>query len=173
MTVQRFTVLAAACVALNACATETFVPACRPPQAHEMAAFTAIVAHNESALMAAMTPGPARATVARGDPHLRAALWGAQGETRGTLISLLRSPPLCLLDDPNFAATETANQVLVYPQAAYDRVGAPPETIMPEIYTPYGVEGRDYATCRFEMVDGRWGLADFCGYGPPAATPAG
>lgn len=154
---------------LTACATET-VPACRAPQPHEMAAFSAVISHNENALAQAVVPAY-RAAVTQREPILRSHIWGAQGETRGTVIGLLSQPPLCVLDDPMAAPSETARQVLVYPQRTFDRVGPVAETPLADAPPPYGVSMRDYLSCRFEQTAEGWKLADMCGY-RPAAAPA-
>tara|TARA_R110000868_G_scaffold342450_1_gene603316 strand:+ start:1084 stop:1605 length:522 start_codon:yes stop_codon:yes gene_type:complete len=166
---KRVVVLAvAASSVLAACATET-VPACRAPQTHEMAAFAAIISHNETAVTQTLAPSAVRNAFIRRDPMLRAWVWGAPGETGGTLVGLLSQPPLCVLDDRRVAATETVRQVLVYPQAAYTRVAPPATTSVLDAPPPYGTEMRDYLSCRFEQTAEGWKLADMCGYRMPAS----
>ncbi|MHA6289588.1 hypothetical protein [Maricaulis sp. CAU 1757] len=155
---------------LTGCATET-VPACRAPQAHEMAAFSAIISHNENALAQAVAPGPMRTAITSREPTTRSYIWGGQGETRGTMLGLLSRPPLCVLDDPTQPATETVRHVLVYPQASFDRVGPAAETPLADAPPPYGVNMRDYLSCRFEQTSEGWKLADLCGYTPRTYTP--
>lgn len=164
---KRVVVLAvAASSLLAACATET-VPACRAPQAHEMAAFAAIISHNETAVSQTLAPSALRNAFIRRDPLLRAYVWGAPGETQGTVVGMLSQPPLCVLDDPRVAATETSRQVLVYPQAAYNRVAPPAATPTLDAPLPYGSAMRDYLSCRFEQTADGWKLADMCGYRMP------
>lgn len=154
---------------LAGCATDT-VPACRAPQAYEMAVFAAIISHNETAVTQTLAPGAYRNAFIRRDPNLRSHVWGAPGQTQGTLVGLLSNPPLCLIDDTRVAATETVRQVLVYPQANYSRVAPPAETPLADAPPPYGVERGDYVSCRFEQTEEGWKLADMCGYRPPVGT---
>lgn len=167
---KRVVVLAvAASSLLAACATET-VPACRAPQAHEMAAFAAIISHNETAVGQTLAPSLLRNAFIRRDPLVRAYVWGAPGQTDGTVVGLLSQPPLCIIDDPRVAASETVRQVLVYPQAAYSRVAPPPATAILDAPPPYGTAMRDFLSCRFEQTAEGWKLADMCGYSMPAST---
>lgn len=152
--------------AVSACATET-VPMCRAPQPHEMAAFQAIVSHNEAALAQSTAPGPLRNAVTNRDPAVRSHLWGSQGVIQGTVIGMLSRPPLCLLDGPATAEQEGVRQVFVYPQYRYDPVAPAPETPLADAPPPYGVSRRDYMTCRFEQTADGWKLADLCGYTRP------
>lgn len=159
------TALIPAAALVSACTPTQTIPMCRAPQAHEMEAFRAIIAHRPDLLLRASAPGPARDALQANEGMLRSWLWGSNGETRGAVISLLSTPPLCVIDDPrHFDETGQSREVLVYAQAGYDRVAAPPETLMPEIYEPYGVQMRDYMSCRFEQTGAGWKLADMCGY---------
>jgi hypothetical protein len=142
---------------------------CRAPQAHEMAAFQAIVSHNETALAQTTTPGALRNALAAGDPAVRSHLWGSQGVIQGTVIGILSRPPLCVLDDPATAGQENIRQVLVYPQARYNQVGPAAGTPLADAPPPYGVSRRDYMTCRFEQTAQGWKLADLCGYTRPVS----
>ena len=159
-----------AAASLSACATET-VPMCRAPAAHELAAFSAIVSHDAQGLSAAMTPGPLRDAVARRDPLVSSYLWGSQGVTQGTALGMLTRPPLCVLDDPALPASDAVRQILVYPQAAADRVWPALETPLADAPPPYGHARRDYMTCRFEQTAAGWKLADLCGYAPATSPP--
>ncbi|WP_417477179.1 hypothetical protein [Maricaulis sp.] len=166
---KRVVVLAvAASSVLAACATET-VPACRAPQAHEMAAFAAIISHNETNVSQSLAPNALRNAFIRRDPLVRAWVWGAPGETNGTLVGMLSQPPLCIINDPRVAATETVQQVLVYPQAAHNRVAPPATTPLADAPPPYGTAMRDYLSCRFEQTADGWKLADMCGYRMPGS----
>ncbi|SDM79162.1 hypothetical protein [Maricaulis salignorans] len=166
---KRVVVLAvAASSLLAACATET-VPACRAPQAHEMAAFAAIISHNETAVSETLAPSALRNAFIRRDPLVRAWVWGAPGETGGTLVGMLSQPPLCIIDDPRIAATETVRQVLVYPQANFSRVAPPATTPLADAPPPYGTAMRDFLSCRFEQTADGWKLADMCGYRMPGS----
>ena len=166
---KRVIILAvAASSLLAACATET-VPACRAPQAHEMAAFAAIISHNETAVSETLAPSALRNGFIRRDPLLRAWVWGAPGQTQGTVVGILSQPPLCIIDDPRVAATETVRQVLVYPQARFSRVAPPPATALADAPPPYGSAMRDFLSCRFEQTDAGWKLADMCGYRMPGS----
>ncbi|WP_300543011.1 hypothetical protein [Maricaulis sp.] len=160
-----------ATLTLSACATET-VPVCRAPAAHEMAAFSAIVSHNQAALADATAAGPLRNALTSGDPAVRSHLWGSQGITQGTVIGMLSRPPLCILDDPAAEANDATRQVLVYPQHNFDRVAPAPGTPLAEAPPPYGVSRRDYMTCRFEQTAAGWKLSDLCGYTRPVTSPA-
>jgi hypothetical protein len=163
--IVRFGPVASAVLAaslLSACATDT-TPVCRAPQAHEMAAFAAIISHNPNALGEAIAPGQIRNALANNDPRLRSYIWGSQGETRGSLLGLLASPPLCVLDDPAFPATDASRRVLVYPQYAYERSRPAPEAATPVPF-PYGVSMRDYMRCEFVQTATGWKLGDMCGY---------
>ena len=153
---------------LAACATET-VPACRAPQAHEMAAFAAIISHNETAVSETLAPSALRNAFIRRDPLLRAWVWGAPGQTQGTVVGMLSQPPLCIIDDPRVAATETVRQVLVYPQARFSRVAPPAATALADAPPPYGTAMRDFLSCRFEQTAAGWKLADMCGYRMPGS----
>ncbi|WP_339744673.1 hypothetical protein [uncultured Maricaulis sp.] len=165
---KRVVVLSLAATSLlAACATET-VPACRAPQPHEMAAFAAIISHNETAVSQTLAPSALRNAFIRRDPLLRAWVWGAPGQTEGTLVGMLSQPPLCIIDDPRVAATETVRQVLVYPQANFSRVAPPAETPLVDAPPPYGSAMRDYLSCRFEQTAEGWKLSDMCGYVMPA-----
>lgn len=167
---KRVVVLAVAASSLvAACATDT-VPACRAPQAHEMAAFAAIISHNETAVAETLAPSALRNAFIRRDPMLRAYVWGAPGQTDGTVVGVLSHPPLCLIDDPRVGATETSRQVLVYPQAAYNRVAPPAATPIADAPPPYGSAMRDYLSCRFEQTDAGWKLSDMCGYRIPGSA---
>ena len=96
---------------------------------------------------------------------MRAWLWGARGETRGTVVNVLARPPLCVLDDATAATnSDTVRNVLVYPQTEHDRLAPPPTTPLAEARIPYGTEMRDYLSCRFEQTASGWKLADLCGY---------
>jgi hypothetical protein len=159
-------------IGLSACATET-VPMCRAPQAHEMAAFSAIISHNETAVADTLAPSALRNAFISRDPMLRSHVWGSDGNTRGTVIGMLSQPPLCVFEDPGFLASEASRQILVYPQRAYDRVAPAPETPLLDAPLPYGTYRGDYMTCRFEQTATGWKLADLCGYrmpGAPAVT---
>ena len=153
---------------LAACATET-VPACRAPQAHEMAAFAAIISHNETAVSQTLAPSALRNAFIRRDPLVRAWVWGAPGQTQGTVVGMLSQPPLCIIDDTRVAATETVRQVLVYPQANFSRVAPPAGTALADAPPPYGSAMRDYLSCRFEQTPEGWKLADMCGYRMPGS----
>lgn len=158
-----------AALTLSACATDT-TPVCRAPHAYEMQAFSAVISHNPEFVAQTMAPGAVRDALLAGDPTLRSHIWGSQGETRGTVIGLLAPPPLCVLDDPSFEATDASRQILVYPQDSYNAVSpAPDASVAPPF--PFGVHRRDYMTCRFEQTASGWKLADMCGYRMPV-TPA-
>lgn len=166
-------VSATAMLGLSACATET-VPMCRAPIAYEMAAFSAIISHNETAVADAMAPGLLQNAFISRDPMVRSHVWGAEGNTRGTVTGMLSQPPLCIFDDPNFTATEASRQILVYPQRAHDRVAPPVETPLLDAPLPWGIYRGDYMSCRFEQTATGWKLADLCGYRMPgAATSTG
>ncbi|MDF1768544.1 hypothetical protein [Maricaulis sp.] len=165
----RFPLLALTSLgALSACATET-VPMCRAPMAYEMAAFSAIISHSETAVTDAMAPGALQNAFISRDPMVRSHVWGAEGNTRGTVTGMLSQPPLCIFDDPGFVATEAARQILVYPQRAHDRVAPPVETPLLDAPLPWGTYRGDYMTCRFEQTATGWKLADLCGYRMPAS----
>ncbi len=165
---KRVVILAvAASSVLAACATET-VPACRAPQPHEMAAFAAVISHNETAVTQTLAPSALRNAFIRRDPLLRAWVWGAPGQTQGTVVGILSQPPLCIIDDQRVAATDTVRQVLVYPQASFSRIAPPAETPLVDAPPPYGSAMRDYLSCRFEQTDEGWKLMDMCGYVMPA-----
>ncbi|RKR02978.1 hypothetical protein [Maricaulis maris] len=157
-----------AVLGLSACATET-VPMCRAPMTYEMAAFSAIISHNETAVADAMAPGLLQNAFISRDPMVRSHVWGSDGNTRGTVTGMLSQPPLCIFDDPGFVATETSRQVLVYPQRAHDRVAPPVETALADAPLPWGTYRGDYMTCRFEQTATGWKLADLCGYRMPGA----
>lgn len=165
-----FGVIAAA-AAVSACATDTG-PVCRAPAAHEMAAFRAMISHNETAVADMLAPGALRAAFVQRDPAARAHIWGSNGDTRGSVIDLLSRPPLCIIDDPAMPATDASRQVIVYPQAAFN-YAAPaidtPANARPAF--PYGVIRRDYMTCRFEQTASGWKLADMCGFEARTVTP--
>ncbi len=166
---KRVVILAvAASSLLAACATET-VPVCRAPETHEMAAFAAIISHNESAVSQSLAPSALRNAFIRRDPLVRAWVWGAPGETDGTVVGMLSQPPLCVFDDARVAATDTVRQVLVYPQAAHNRIAPPAGTPVLDAPPPYGTAMRDYLSCRFEQTADGWKLADMCGYRMPAS----
>ncbi|WP_291842698.1 hypothetical protein [Maricaulis sp.] len=161
-----------AVLGLTACATET-VPMCRAPLTYEMAAFSAIISHNETAVADAMAPGLLQNAFISRDPMVRSHVWGAEGNTRGTVTGMLSQPPLCIFDDPGFVATEASRQILVYPQRAHDRVAPPMETPRLDAPLPWGTYRGDYMTCRFEQTATGWKLADLCGYripGVPSVT---
>ncbi len=162
--------LAAAAI-LSGCATET-VPACRAPEAHEMAAFRAIMSHDRTALAGVVTPGPLRDAVTHSDTSVSAHLWGSQGRTEGTVLGMLARPPLCILDDTRTPPTDAMRAILVYPQANFDRVSPAPETPLVDAPPPYGTWRRDYLTCRFEQTASGWKLADLCGYRETFNAPA-
>lgn len=154
----------AAAAAVSACATDTG-PVCRAPAAHEMAAFAAMISHSETAVADTLAPGTLRNRFISRDPSVRAHVWGSQGVTRGSVIGLLSQPPLCIIDDPTYVATDASRQILVYPQRAFDRAAPAidtPANARPAF--PYGVVRRDYMTCRFEQTATGWKLADMCGY---------
>jgi len=168
---KRVLVLAAttSVLALSACATET-VPTCRAPQTYEMAAFSAIISHNEAAVSETLAPGLLQNAFISRDPMVRSHVWGSDGNTRGTVTGMLSQPPLCIFDDPTFAATEASRQILVYPQRAYDRIAPAPGTPLLDAPLPYGTYRGDYMTCRFEQTATGWKLADLCGYRMPGVT---
>ena len=169
----RLAVLAATAAGLVAgCATET-VPACRAPQPYEMAAFGAVISHNEHALAQATAPGALRQALSSRNPAVRGHLWGHDGITEGTVVGLLSQPPLCIIDDPAAEPSETRRDVLVYPQARFRRVAPAPETPLADAPPPYGVSRRDYLSCRFEMTAEGWKLADLCGYRRPVSSVTG
>lgn len=147
--------------ALAACATDTG-PVCRAPQAHEMAAFAAVISHNETALAQAMAPGAVRDAFTSREASLRSYLWGSSGDTRGSVVGLLSRPPLCVLDDPAYTANNSTSHILVYSQTAFDRTAA---TYSETTALPYGVIMSDYMACRFDNTSTGWKLADMCGYG--------
>lgn len=152
----------------SACATST--PVCRAPLPEEMSAFRAIISHNPNALAQSMAPGTTRSALEAGDHELNAYIWGSGGETRGSVISMLNRPPLCILPNPAAISDETSREILVYPQQRYDRV----TPLDPAAVTlPYGTHMRDYLTCRFELTDSGWQLADACGYRPRYRSVAG
>ncbi len=157
-----------AVLGLTACATET-VPMCRAPMTYEMAAFSAIISHSETALADAMAPSALRNAFISRDPMIRSHVWGSQGNTRGTVTGMLSQPPLCIFDDPGFVATEASRQILVYPQRAHDRVAPPAGTPLLDAPLPWGSYRGDYMTCRFEQTATGWKLADLCGYRMPGS----
>lgn len=166
---MRLRLLATALIAtaVSACATST--PVCRAPMPDEMSAFRAIISHNPEALAATMAPGMARNELIAGNTELRAHIWGSNGETRGSVVSLLTQPPLCVMSDP--AATDpSAREILVYPQSRYDAVLPADPAATP---LPYGVSNRDYLRCRFEQTANGWALADACNFQPRYATITG
>jgi hypothetical protein len=156
---------------LSACATDT-TPVCRAPQTHEMASFRAIISHNRTALAQSLAPGATRDALNNQDVSLNAYVWGSQGETRGTLLGLLSQPPLCVLDDPTYAATDASRHVLVYPQHAFNALSPTPESTTPMPF-PYGVSMRDYMRCEFVQTATGWKLADMCGYRAPMTAYTG
>lgn len=169
----RFALLALTSIgALSACATEP-VPMCRAPLGYEMAAFSAIISHNETAVADALAPGLVQNAFISRDPMIRAHVWGSEGNTRGTVTGMLSQPPLCIFDDPGFVATEASRQILVYPQRRYDRIAPAPETPLLDAPLPYGTYRGDYMTCRFEQTATGWKLADLCGYRMPGTGVSG
>ena len=164
---MRIRVLAAAvsALALSACATTASSPACRAPAQHEMQAFMAIISHNSGLLAQSLAPGEVANEFSAGNPQLMSHIWGSQGETRGTVVGMLSRPPLCVLNDPRAAQTETSSQILVYQQERYESLrpaqGTPLE--MAPVF-PYGVERGDYVICRFSQTASGWKLQDACGY---------
>ena len=156
---------------LASCATNT--PVCRAPLAHEMAAFSAVISHNENALRDALAPGALQTAFTNRDPELRTYVWGSQGVTRGTVVGILSQPPLCILDDPANPATNASRQVLVYPQESFDRELSRASTQSTSAPLPYGVFMRDYMSCRFEQTSRGWKLADMCGYGGRTSSVVG
>jgi hypothetical protein len=156
---------------LASCATET-APVCRAPQPHEMAVFRAVISHNETALANAMAPGASQNALLRRDPVIQARIWGSGGETRGSFLGMLAQPPLCVLDDPAYLATETSRQVMVYPQSHFDRVSPALDVPVTEAPFPYGVMMRDYLTCRFEQTESGLKLSGLCGFGETPGTAA-
>jgi hypothetical protein len=147
--------------ALAACATDSG-PVCRAPEAHEMAAFAAVISHNENALVQALAPGATRDAFTNRDPSLRSYLWGANGDTRGSVVGLLSRPPLCILDDPAYPRNDSTRNILVYTQSSFEQNSA---TYAATTALPYGVIMSDYMACRFENSASGWKLADMCGYG--------
>ena len=147
--------------ALAACATDSG-PVCRAPLAHEMAAFAAVISHNETALSQAVAPGSLRDAFTSREASLRSYLWGSGGDTRGSVVGLLSRPPLCVLDDPAYPANDSTRRILVYSQTAFDQASA---TYSATTALPYGVIMSDYMTCRFDNTATGWKLADMCGYG--------
>jgi len=163
----RIRVLAAASCALavSACATTATSPACRAPAPHEMQVFMAVISHNSGLLSQSLAPGSVADAFAAGDPHLNSHLWGANGETRGTVVGLLSRPPLCVIDNPSAPRSDAERQIIVYPQATYQGlrpVEGTPADMAPSF--PYGVERADYITCRFTQTASGWKLADACGF---------
>jgi hypothetical protein len=156
---------------LASCATET-APVCRAPQPHEMAVFRAVISHNETALASALAPGATRNALLRRDPTIQSRIWGANGETRGSMLGMLSQPPLCVLDDPTYLATDTSRQVVVYPQHHFDRVSPAIGVPVADAPFPYGVMLGDYMTCRFEQTETGLKLSGLCGFGETPGTAA-
>ena len=134
-----------------------------------MAAFSAVISHNENALASVVVPGDLRTGVQNRNTEIATHLWGTRGYTHGSVVALLSQPPLCIIDAPLAAPSETVSEVLVYPQRTFDRVGPAAETPLAEAPPPYGGPA-DYLSCRFERTADGWKLADLCGYRPTVAS---
>ncbi len=169
----RLRLIAAALIAsfASACAT-TSTPVCRAPMPDEMEAFRAIISHNPNQLAQVMAPGEYRTALQNGNAELMAYIWGANGQREGSVLSMLMRPPLCVQPAPvTEASVPNSREILVYPQARYDAlVPVDPALATP---LPWGVEMRDYLTCRFEETESGWKLADACGFNPRYALVAG
>ena len=146
--------LGAAALSLAACATE---PVCREPGAAERALFTAIVAHDEDALAAALSPSAGALKRRLGDlennPQLARQIFGLRmGEP--SVRTVLMQPPVCVYDADDGRGDRLS---FVMPRARFAAL-QDPRTDGAEVGQP----GLDHAACRFEQVGEAWRLSDAC-----------
>ena len=146
--------LGAAGLSLAACATE---PVCREPGAAERALFTAIVAHDEDALAAGLSPSAGALKRRLGDlednPRLARQIFGLRmGEP--SVRTVLMQPPVCVYDADGGRGDRLS---FVMPSARFAAL-QDPNLEGAEVGRP----GVDHAACRFEQVGEVWRLSDAC-----------